>query len=82
MGRIPSNTPSQSIIKRGLKFMTPFHKEIARRLVLGERQCAIAREFGINQSRLSIIVNSSIFKAVVEKLDMERDKLILKSPLE
>ena len=40
-GKLPQN-PLQHLSER--------HREMARRLVLGERQCDIARSFGISQA--------------------------------
>lgn len=77
MGRVPSSTPSKSVAKRGLKYLRPIHKEIARMLVTGHRQRDIAMDFGINQSRLSLIVNSPIFQDEVRRLEKERDTVFV-----
>lgn len=73
MGRIPSMM-SNSVEKYGLSYIRPYHKEIARRLVVGQTQATISRELGLTESRLSIIVNSPLFKLTVKKLEDERDK--------
>jgi hypothetical protein len=67
MGRIPYlETPQQA-----LQLIRPRHREIMRRLVCGQTQRDIASELGLTESRLSIIVNSPLFK--VELAKMERD---------
>jgi hypothetical protein len=76
MGRIAGIIPSKSVTQRGLKYLRPIHKEIARMLVTGMRQCDIARKIRISQSRLSLIVNSLIFQNEMIKLEAERNKEI------
>ena len=77
MGRIPSNTPSKSVSKRGLKHLRPIHRTIAWMLTTGSRQCDVARELGLNQSRLSLIVNSPLFKEELEKAEKQRDEVFM-----
>lgn len=77
MGRIPADTPSKSVVKRGLKHLQPIHKTIAWMLATGSRQCDIARQLGFNQSRLSLIVNSPIFQDEVRRLEKERDTVFV-----
>lgn len=72
MGLIPQ-TLSQSVERYGLGYIRPRHEEIARRLVCGQSQAEIARTLGINQGRLSIIINSPLFKIVVARLSKLRD---------
>lgn len=67
MGRIPTLEEP----KAALGLVRPRHREIMRRLVCGQTQREIARELGLNEGRLSIIVNSPLFKAELSK--MERD---------
>jgi len=52
----------------------PYHREIARRLVLGQRQSDICVDLGISTGRLSIIVNSPLFKLELKRLEDIRDK--------
>lgn len=73
MGRIPEEM-SQSVQNLQLGYIRPYHREIARRLVLGQKQSDICRDLGLSTSRLSIIVNSPLFKMEVSKLEVERDK--------
>jgi hypothetical protein len=77
MGRIPGVTPSKSVMERGLKHLRPIHKTIAWMLATGSRQCDIAKELGFNQSRLSLIVNSPLFKEELEKAERERDEVFM-----
>jgi hypothetical protein len=54
--------------------MTERHREMARRLVLGERQCDVARSCGISQQRLSDIARSPVFMEYLESLSQDRDQ--------
>ena len=72
MGLIPQ-TLSRSVERYGLGHIRPRHEEIARRLVCGQSQSDIARYMGINIGRLSIIVNSPLFKVVLARLSKLRD---------
>lgn len=67
MGRIPYIDVPQ----HALQLVRPRHREIMRRLVCGQTQRDIAREMGLGEARLSIIVNSPLFKVELRK--MERD---------
>lgn len=73
MGAIEGELPSQSVINYGLSYIRPYHREIARRLVLGQTQAQISRSLGIGQATLSILVNSPLFKMEVRRLEQERD---------
>jgi len=73
VGRIPEGE-SQSVTKYGLGYIRPYHREIARRLVLGEIQADIARSLGMSESRMSIIVNSPLFKLELQRLAVSRDE--------
>lgn len=69
MGRRPSGRlPAQP-----LTYLWEYHREIARRLVAGDRQCDIARDLGLTESRLSIIVNSPEHQRLVHELSTEAD---------
>lgn len=65
---------SKSVMKYGLGHIRPYHKEIARRLVLGKTQTEVGEELRISSSRMSIIVNSPLFKNELRKLEALRDK--------
>lgn len=54
----------------------PRHLEIMRRLVLGQSQRDIAREMGFTEGRLSIIVNSPLFKTELKKMQRRREDQI------
>lgn len=73
MGRIPKDI-SDSVIRYGLGYIRPYHREIARRLVLGQMQSDICRDLGMSTDRMSIIVNSPLFKLEVRKLEEMREK--------
>jgi len=73
MGRTPSPL-SASVQKYGLSYIRPYHREIARRLVLGETQREICEALGMSDSRMSIIVNSPLFKLELSRLEKERDQ--------
>lgn len=59
---------------RPLKRLKPMHWEIIRRLVLGATQREIARDMGLNEARLSIIVNSPLFQIELKKAQKRRDE--------
>lgn len=73
MGRIPIENGSKSVERYGLSYIRPYHREIARRLVLGEMQSDIARDLRMSDSRMSIIVNSPLFKREIKRLEEARD---------
>lgn len=67
--RVPGEQgPSQP-----LTFLWERHKEIARRLVAGDRQKDIADAMKITYSRMSIICNSPAFKSQLERLSIGAD---------
>ena len=72
MGRIPA-VMSQSVERYGLAYIRPRHEEIARRLVNGETPINICRQMGYTPGRLSIIINSGLFKVKLAKLSQLRD---------
>ena len=77
MGRIPqlelTGEMSQTMQNYALAYIRPYHKEIARRAVLGETEIEIARAMDISQPRLSIIFNSPLFKVEIARLEAMRD---------
>ena len=73
MGRIPQEE-SNSVTLYGIAYLRPYHLEIARRLVLGQRASQISELLGMSQSRLSIIINSPLFKLELHRLESERDR--------
>lgn len=76
MGLIPQ-TLSQSVERYGLGHIRPRHIEMARRLVLGQPPIEVSRSMGINIGRLSIIINSPLFKIVLAKLSKLRDESMM-----
>ena len=73
MGRIPE-VESLSVTKYGLGYIRPYHREFARRLVLGEKAKEICDALGVSESRFSIIVNSPLFKMEIKRLEEMRDR--------
>ncbi len=64
---------SGKVPRNAIKYLTPRHKEMARHLVLGERQCDVARAFGISQPRMSDISRSPVFIAYMKELEHRRE---------
>lgn len=60
--------PSGRVPSQPITHLWERHKEIARRLVAGERQKDIAADLGMSQSRISIITNSPEMQKVVDSL--------------
>jgi len=73
MGQIPQDDMSNSVVKYSLGYIRPHHREIARRLILGQRQSQICHDLGMSPDRMSIIVNSPLFKVELKRLEKERD---------
>ena len=70
MGRIPILDEPQN----ALKLIRPRHREIMRRLVCGQKQREIALDMELNEGRLSIIINSPLFKIELAKLERAVNK--------
>ncbi len=64
---------SGKVPRNAIKNLTPRHKEMARHLVLGERQCDVARVFGISQPRMSDIARSPVFIRYMDDLEYRRE---------
>ena len=69
-----SQTISKSVEKYGINHIRPYHREIARRLSLGQRDGQIKKDLGISDSRFSIIIHSPLFVNELKKLEAIRDK--------
>jgi len=54
---------------QALQHIRPRHRQIMYRLVAGEKQVDIALDLSITTTRLSIIVNSRLFKAEYKKVE-------------
>ena len=65
---------SKSVMKYGINHVRPYHREIARRLSLGQRDGQIKKDMGISDSRFSIIIHSPLFVNELKKLESIRDK--------
>ena len=61
---------------QSIQKVTPRHAEIMRRLTYGETQRDIARDLGMNEGRLSIIVNSPLFQLELRRLQHRREERI------
>lgn len=66
--------PSGRVPKQPITHLWDRHKEIARRLVMGQRQKDIADDLGMTQSRISIVANSPVVQEKVEELAESRDE--------
>lgn len=65
---------SRSVENMQIAYVRPYHREIARRLVLGQRASDIARDIGMTAGRLSIIINSPLFKIELKRMEDVRDE--------
>lgn len=80
MGKLPkfdSNGEqiiSATVEKYGLQYVRPYHREIARRMVIGQTFSKISKELNISHTRLSQIANSPMFKKELLRLEELRDK--------
>lgn len=73
MGRTASGkVPNQPILS-----LLPRHRTIMLRIIGGERQVDIATDLQMTQSRLSVIVNSPLFKTELEKMQTNLTALAL-----
>ena len=68
---------SQSVEKMQLKSLAPRHLEIMDRLMAGQKQREISKDMGINEGRLSIIVNSPLFKLRMREKLLKREEKVL-----
>lgn len=62
-----------SVQRYGLGYIRPYHREIARRLVLGQRAVDISVDLKISQARLSIVINSPLMQLEVKRLEDMRN---------
>lgn len=68
--RVPSGVePAQP-----LTHMWERHREIARRLVSGDKPREIAQSLGMTETRLSIITNSPVFQIHLQELSAKADE--------
>jgi len=68
---------SDSVVKYSLAEIKPHHREIARRLVLGQKASDICRNLAMSTSRMSIIINSPLFKLELKRLEEEREREVI-----
>ncbi len=77
MGRIPSLAYGEiapSVEKYGVKYIRPYHRELARRIVLGSSEKELCNEFHIGAAALSMIVNTPLFQLELMRLEKMRDE--------
>jgi hypothetical protein len=65
MARIPRKHKDSSF---GIQYMWEHHKEIARRLLLGERQCDICKSINVSPAWLSTVCASPAFVKYLDSL--------------
>lgn len=75
--RLPS--VNRYVLKRGI---SPRHREIMRRLAMGERQIDIALDMRMSQAALSFTVNSPLFQAELQKMITRVDEGVYDAMLE
>lgn len=73
MGRDQFLTMPDSVEKYGVKYIKPYHKELARMIVLGASQAELCAEFHVRPDALSIITRSPLFQLELERLGQLRD---------
>ena len=76
-GAIPNKVLSPIRQAQFLQVVRPRHLEIARRLTVGQRPVDIHRALGITQQRLSTIIQSPPFKAVLARMIEKRDAALV-----
>ena len=69
MGRHPTGNRKYEI-----QHMWEIHREVVRRLVLGQKPADIARDLKISKQTVSNIQNSTIARREIERLRRERDE--------
>lgn len=60
--------------KYTLAHIKPLHKELARRLVLGQKPMEIWRDLNISPEHIRTLMKSPLFKIELAKLEEKRDK--------
>ena len=60
----------------GVKHISPRHREIMRRVVEGARHTDIAAHMGMEPESISLIVNSPLVRAEIDKMMEERDEAV------
>jgi len=60
-----------------LSYIRPYHREIARRLVLCQSISEIAASVGISATRIGVLAKSPLFKLELKKLEDMRDKQVV-----
>jgi DNA-binding NarL/FixJ family response regulator len=68
---------SKTVQQRQLKRMRPRRYEILIRLLNGQSQRKIARELGLGEQRVSVIINSPVFQEELRKRWEVREQAII-----
>jgi len=74
MGRTPSTEITPTVEKFGVKYIRPYHRELARRIVLGASEKELCNEFHVHPTTMSIITQSPLFKLELLRLEQMRDQ--------
>ena len=66
----------QSKVKRGnyISAVKPLHREVARRLILGQKVREISLELGVSEAGLRTMIKSPLFKLELKRLSDLRDE--------
>jgi len=67
----PLDSPNRPNIQR----LKERHREIMRRLVMGQKASGIARDLGMRPSSVSIIINSPAFREELKRLSASADDI-------
>ncbi|MBI4528386.1 MAG: hypothetical protein HY695_31720 [Deltaproteobacteria bacterium] len=70
-------TISKTVQRRQIKRLKPHHLEILTRYSQGQHQNMIAKEMGIGEPWLSVIINSPVFQEALEKRFQEREQELI-----
>ena len=65
---------SKTVTEFGVQYLRPYHREIARRLVVGQKSIDICKDMNITPARLSIITNTPLFKLELRRLELQREQ--------
>lgn len=74
---VEPETDEEKVPQGAIKKINSRHRDIMRRLILGERQCDIAREIGMTESRVSVVVNSPLFRKELAMMQAQLDERII-----
>ena len=69
---------SKTVQERQLKRLRPRHYEILVRYMKGQRQRQIAREMKVGEQWVSVVINSPVFQAELQKRLREEEDAVVK----